>query len=299
MISNSRFDCPAPDRNPRSCSFAMPPLATDCHAHVIGPAHLYPFVADRAYTPPDALLPDYLKVAETLGFRRIVLVQPSMHGTDNTVMLAALETVRAQGIDCFAIAGITPVIRDNELKLLHESGVRGVRLNMIYRGGEAANIDSTAQLAARLRELGWCLEILVDVSLLGPELLSFDELGVPLVVDHFGHMPARNGPHDPGFQALLELVRRGNTYVKLSGAYRLADGPDFPADEITTLARALVDTAPDRMLWGTDWPHTMCMIPMPNDGALLDLLGEWVPDAATRNKILVDNPAAVYGFTRA
>src|SRR5690606_22595401 len=112
------------------------------------------------------LLPDYLKVAETLGFRRIVLVQPSMHGTDNTVMLAALETVRAQGIDCFAIAGITPVIRDNELKLLHESGVRGVRLNMIYRGGEAANIDSTAQLAARLRELGWCLEILVDVSLL-------------------------------------------------------------------------------------------------------------------------------------
>ena len=296
---NQQLDCAAPDPSPRRACIEVPELATDCHAHVIGPASLYPFVADRTYTPPDALLPDYLTVIQTLGFRRIVLVQPSMHGTDNSVMLEALNVARTRGIDGFAIAGIAPDCRDNELILLHENGVRGIRLNMIYRGGDAANIDSTARLAARLRDLNWCLELLVDVSLLGRELLSFDKLGVPLVVDHLGHMPARNGPDDPGFQALLELIRRGNTYVKLSGAYRLAEGPDFPADEVATLARALVEAGPERMLWGTDWPHTMCRIPMPNDGALLDLLGEWVPDSATRNKILVDNPAALYGFTRA
>jgi predicted TIM-barrel fold metal-dependent hydrolase len=275
----------------------MPPLATDCHAHVIGPAHLYPFVADRTYTPPDALLPDYLHVIETLGFQRIVLVQPSMHGTDNSVMLDAIDTARSHGINGVAIAGVAPDISDKELKSLQERGVRGIRLNVIYRGGEAANIDSTARLAARLRDLNWCLEILVDVSLLGPELLSYDKLGVPLVVDHLGHMPASRGPNDPGFRALIELVRRGNTYVKLSGAYRLAEGPDYPADDVATLARALVEAGPTRMLWGTDWPHTMCRIPMPNDGALLDLLGQWVPDATVRNKILVDNPAALYGFT--
>jgi 2-pyrone-4,6-dicarboxylate lactonase len=298
MIPNSRFDCPAPDPNPRRGRFPMPPLATDCHAHVIGPARLYPFVPDRAYTPPDALLTDYMHVIETLGFQRIVLVQPSMHGTDNTVMLDALEAARALGINGVAIAGIASGISDNELKLLDERGVRGVRVNMVYRGGNAAHIDSTARLAARLRELGWCLEILVDVSVFGPELLSFDKLGVRLVVDHLGHMPASKGLNDPGFQALLELVRRGNTYVKLSGAYRLAEGPDFPADNVAALARALVEAGPSRMLWGTDWPHTMCKIPMPNDGALLDMLADWVPDETTRNAILVDNPAALYGFTR-
>jgi predicted TIM-barrel fold metal-dependent hydrolase len=256
-------------------------------------------VPDRTYTPPDALLPEYLHVIQTLGLERIVLVQPSMHGTDNSVMLGALSAIHSQGIAGYAIAGIAADCSDNQLKTLHEGGVRGVRLNMLYRGGKAANVDATAQIAARLRTMNWCLEMLVDVSFLGAELLSYDKLGVPLVIDHLGHMPARQGPSDPGFQALLELVRRGNTWVKLSGAYRLADGPDFPAAEIADLARALVETAPTRMLWGTDWPHTMCSIPMPNDGALLDLLAEWIPDERTRNLILVDNPADLYGFTRA
>ena len=147
--------------------------------------------------------------------------------------------------------------------------------------------------------MNWCLEMLVDVSMLGRELLTYDKLGVPLVIDHFGHMPASKGPDDPGFQALLELVRRGSTWVKLSGAYRLAEGATFPTAEVAALARALVEAAPTRMLWGSDWPHTMCSVPMPNDGELLDLLAEWVPDERTRNMILVDNPAELYGFTRA
>ncbi len=242
---------------------------------------------------------DYLYVVETLGFQRIVLVQPSMHGTDNSVMLSALQAAQSRGIEGFAIAGIAPDCSDNQLQLLQKSGVRGIRVNMIYRGGKAANVDAAAQVAARLRAMNWCLEMLVDVSLLGTELLSYDKLGVPLVIDHLGHMPARKGPDDPGFQALLELVRRGNTWVKLSGAYRLAEGTTFPAAEVAALARALVEAAPTRMLWGTDWPHTMCSVPMPNDGALLDLLAEWVPDERIRNMILVENPAALYGFTRA
>jgi predicted TIM-barrel fold metal-dependent hydrolase len=295
----TQFDCAPPDLRPKRASFSTPRFATDCHAHVIGPAALYPFVDDRTYTPPDATLQDYLHVVDTLGFQRIVLVQPSMHGTDNTVMLDALKTARTVGHDGCAIAGIAPDCSDNELKSLHESGVRGVRVNMIYRGGKVANVDSASQVAERLRSMNWCLEMLVDVSMLGRELLMYDELGVPLVIDHLGHMPARKGPDDPGFQALLELVRRGNTWVKLSGAYRLAEGTTFPKDDIAMLARALVEAAPTRMLWGSDWPHTMCSVPMPNDGELLDLLAEWVPDARTRNMILVDNPAELYGFTRA
>lgn len=290
--------CPAPDPRPRRPSFAIPPHACDCHAHVIGPAKLHPFVPDRSYTPPDALLPDYLHVVRTLGFQRIVLVQPSMHGTDNTVMLDALRAARERGIEGCAIAGIAENCSDGELQALYEQGVRGVRLNMIYRGGQAADVEAAPKLAARLRTLGCCLELLVDVSQLGQRLLEFDKLGVPLVIDHLGHLPARKGPGDPGFQALLELVRRGNTFVKLSGAYRLADGPHFPADEIAALARALIDAAPQRMLFGTDWPHTLCTVPMPNDGDLLDLLAHWAPDERTREIILVDNPAALYGFAR-
>jgi predicted TIM-barrel fold metal-dependent hydrolase len=274
----------------------MPLRACDCHAHVIGPAELYPFVPDRSYTPPDALLPDYLHVVRTLGFQRIVLVQPSMHGTNNSVMLDALGRAREGGIEGCAIAGVAEDCSESELETLHERGVRGVRLNMIYRGGQAAVLDAAPKVAARLRRLGWCLELLVDVSQLGGQLLAFDKLGVPLVIDHLGHMPAHNGPDDPGFRALLELVMRGNTFVKLSGAYRLADGPPFPASEIAALARALIDAAPQRMLFGTDWPHTLCSVPMPNDGDLLDLLAGWAPDERTRKMILVDNPAALYGF---
>lgn len=294
-----QFDCKGPDPQPRRASFTPPRLATDCHAHVIGPAGLYPFVDDRAYTPPDATLQDYLHVVDTLGFQRIVLVQPSMHGTDNTVMLDALKTARAAGHDGCAIAGIAPDCSDNDLETLHNRGVRGVRINMIYRGGKAANVDAVSQVATRMRTMNWCLEMLVDVSMLGRELLMYDKLGVPLVIDHLGHMPASKGPDDPGFQALLELVRRGSTWVKLSGAYRLAEGATFPKADIAMMARALVEAAPTRMLWGSDWPHTMCSVPMPNDGELLDLLAEWVPDERTRNMILADNPAELYGFTRA
>jgi predicted TIM-barrel fold metal-dependent hydrolase len=265
---------------------------------VIGPARLHPFVPDRSYTPPDALLPDYLEVVRTLGFGRIVLVQPSMHGTDNTVMLDALNAARERGIDGRAIAGVAEDCSDSELEALNAGGVRGIRLNMIYRGGQAADFDAAPRLAARLRSFGWCLELLVDISQFGKRLLAFDRLGVPLVIDHLGHMPARNGPGDPGFQALIELVRRGNTYVKLSGAYRLADGPHFPAEEIAVLARALIDAGPRRMLFGTDWPHTLCPVPMPNDGELIDLLAQWAPDERTRRTILVDNPATLYAFDR-
>ncbi|MGD9920632.1 MAG: amidohydrolase [Pseudorhodoplanes sp.] len=289
------LDCPRPDPHPRPATFPIAPGACDCHAHVIGPSHLHPFVHDRAYTPPDALLPDYLHVVRMLGLQRIILVQPSMHGTDNTVMLNALRDARAEGIQGYAIAGVEEDCSEEDLQRLHDRGVRGIRLNMIYGGGNAANIGAAAKLAGKLAPLGWCLELLLDVSHFGANLTEFDDLGVPLVMDHFGHMAAHKGPDDPGFRALIELVERGNTWVKLSGSYRLAGDTDFRAD-VKRLARALVEADPERMLWGTDWPHTLCSIPMPNDGDLLNLLADWVPDPTTRTRILVHNPAALYGF---
>ena len=283
--------CPPPDRHPRRPRARIPGGATDCHSHVIGPARQYPFVADRSYTPPDALLTDYLHMLRTLGLERAVLVQPSMHGSDNTVMMSALA---AAGIDMRAIVVIPPDIGERDLITLHERGARGVRINLIYSGGNVG-IGAATEMAARIRDFGWHLELLADVSQIADSLPALSKISVPLVFDHFGHMPAGRGVASSGFMALLEMVRRGSTWVKLSGAYRIAGG-DFPYSDARSLCDALVEANADRMLWGTDWPHTVCPYPMPNDGDLLDLICEWLADDDLIKKVLVANPSSLYRF---
>jgi len=284
--------CPPPDPFPRRPRHPVPAGATDCHAHIIGPASRYPFVENRSYTPPDALLPDYLHVLKTIGFTRAVLVQPSMHGDDNTVMMTAMA--EAHGIDMRAVVVVPPTIDEASLVHLHQRGARGVRINLIYSGGNV-DVASAAEIAARIRDLGWHLQLLADVSQIGDALLDLEKLPVPLVFDHLGHLPAGKGVADRGFSALLEMVKRGRTWVKLSGAYRLAD-TDLPYPDVRPFCDMLVAANADRMLWGTDWPHTVCRHRMPNDGDLVELICDWLGSEPLIRKVFVTNPERLYGF---
>ena len=283
--------CAGPDPQPRQPRLAVPSLACDTHAHVFGPTTRYAYTPDRSYTPPDAPLAAYRHMLATLGLGRGVLVQPSVYGTDNRLLC---DSLAAGGSDLRGVAVVDAEIGDDALEDLHRLGVRGLRMNLLFKGGVPFALAET--LAARVRPLGWHLQLLIDVSVFGDLRTRLSRLPVDVVVDHMGHLPAALGIDHPGFQALLALVRDGRCWVKLSGAYRLTGERLPPYNDVTPFARALVATAPERMLWGSDWPHPMIRLPMPNDGELLDLLADWVPEEDTRRRILVDNPARLYDF---
>ncbi len=293
MRQKTPFDahCPPPQAQPRKPSTRIPKGATDCHAHVIGPAWRYPFVASRSYTPPDALLEDYRHMLRTLGLSRSVLVQPSMHGDDNTVMMHAIA--EATDIKMRAVVVVPPDIEEAKLQELHDAGARGVRINLIYAGGNV-DLRAASQLAARIRDFGWHMQVLADVSAIPDVMPMLARLPVPVVFDHFGHMPAGKGVNDKGFTALVEMVKGENTWVKLSGAYRLSS-QRFPYADVWPLCDALVAANPDRLVWGTDWPHTVTP-DMPNDGDLIDLICSWLSDPLLIEKILVWNPTQLYRF---
>jgi predicted TIM-barrel fold metal-dependent hydrolase len=283
-------DCPGPDPHPRTASrFAVPPGAVDTHAHVIGLPPDYPFVEGRSYTPPAATPEAYLAMLDATGMTHGVLVQVSVHGTDNRLML---ETLRANSRRLRGIAVIPLGLPDRELAALKEAGVVGLRLNVLYGGG--IGFDQVEAYGALAREMGWHLQFLIDARQLPPLAGRLAALPVPFAVDHIGHMPTRCGVDDEGFRTLVSLVRDG-AWVKLSGAYRMT-GEGLPYRDTTPFAQALMRAAPERCVWGSDWPHVAQWDPMPNVGDLLDLLAEWVPDEAARHRVLVDNPARLYGF---
>lgn len=282
--------CPPPDPKPRGASrFTVPRGAVDTHAHVIGLPPDHPLVPERSYTPPAATPDAYLAMLDATGMTYGVLVQVSVHGTDNRLLL---ETLRAHPRRLRGIAVVDLALSERELAALKEAGVVGLRVNVLYGGG--VGFDALDGYGALCREMGWHLQLLVDARDLvdlGPRLFR---TGVPLVVDHMGHFPTSRGVDDPGFRALVDLVRAGG-WVKISGAYRLSvEGP--PYRDTVPFARALVAAAPDRCVWGSDWPHVANWEAMPNVGDLLDLLADWVPDEGVRRRVLVDNPHRLYGF---
>lgn len=283
--------CQAWDPAPRPARFTPPPGAVDTHFHVFGPVERYPYVPGRSYTPPDAPLAAYEHMLATLGVERAVIVHPSVYGTDNR---ASLDALRESRLEMRAIAVVDDAVTEVELREMDALGVRGVRVNLLFGGGIAFEVAE--RIARRIADLGWHLQLLVDVSQF--EALEARLLRLPLdtVVDHLGHMPTGKGLDHPGFQALLRLVASGRTWVKLSGTYRITREQQAPYGDVAPFARALIACNPERMLWATDWPHPAVQIPMPNDGALLDMLADWAPEAAVRNRILVDNPAQLYGF---
>ncbi|MBY0296102.1 MAG: amidohydrolase family protein [Methylobacterium sp.] len=283
-------DCPGPDPHPRGPSrFTVPPGAVDAHAHVIGLPPEHPFVPARSYTPPAATPEAYLAMLDATGMSYGVLVQVSVHGTDNRLMV---ETLRANRARLRGIAVIPPGLPERDLAALAEAGVVGLRLNVLYGGG--IGFEALETYGALAREMGWHLQFLVDARHLPPLAPRLARLPVPFVVDHMGHMPTRAGVGDEGFRTLVALVRDG-AWVKLSGAYRLT-GEDLPYRDTIPFAQALHHAAPERCVWGSDWPHVAQWQPMPNPGDLLDLLADWVPDEAARHRVLVDNPARLYGF---
>jgi len=270
----------------------MPSSACDCHAHVLGPPDIYPYVAERSYTPPTATLEAYQSLHRVLGIERAVIVQPSVHGTDNRV---TLDAITGYGSNARGIAVVDVTVDDTELSRLNDGGIRGLRLNLLFGGG--VGIQALEPLAERIADMGWHIQLLLDARDLVDLAPRLRRLPVQVVVDHMGYMNVAHGIDHPGFRTLVELVRDGVCWIKLSGNYRISEqGP--PYTDAVPFARALIEAGPQRMVWGTDWPHPALNDFMPNDGDLLDALDDYAPDAELKRTILVDNPAQLYGFSK-
>ena len=288
--------CAAPDPNPRLPRIPFPQGACDCHAHIFGPATQFPYARERIYTPPDCTWAHYRHLLDTLGLDRAVLVQPSAYGSDNAAMLAALA---AAGPGVRAVAVLDPQVAAGELEALQRAGVRGLRFNLVDRH-DARNVipvDALRSVAQRIAPLGWHLEFLVNLDEAGAFASALDGLGVPVVLGHMGYPRggARGWAAHAAFADLGHLLQTGRCWVKLTGPYRISGG-ELPYDDVDEIALQLIEAAPGRMLWGTDWPHAIMKKNMPNDADLCDLLERWAPDARVRARILVDNPAELYGF---
>lgn len=283
---------PRRDSHPPT-AFTLPEAATDAHCHIFGPAHRFPFATNRTYTPPDSGLDEFRALQSRLGLSRAVFVQASCHGTDNSAMLNAL----IEGAGSYAgVAMIDDSHSDADLSELHAAGVRGIRFNFVRHLGGAPDLDKLWRLIGRVEPLGWHVELHFDAKDLPEYSDLFAAMPVSYIIDHMARVDATAGVAQAPFQHLLGLLGNDEkAWVKISGAERLtADGPP-PYDDVVPYARALVEAAPDRVLWGTDWPHPNVRH-MPDDGDLVDLLAIIAPSEQLRHKILVSNPQSLYDF---
>jgi 2-pyrone-4,6-dicarboxylate lactonase len=259
---------------------------------VFGPAARFAFSSDRSYTPPDSGIEDFERLQQRLGLSRAVFVQASCHGTDNAAMVNALR----RGNGRYAgVAMIDESFTDAEIAALHAVGVRGTRFNFVKHLGGAPDLDVFWRLVDRVQPYGWHIVLHFDAQDLPEYAELLDRMPCPFVIDHMARVPTADGIEQQPFQTLLNLMRDERAWVKISGTERLtADGPP-PYDDVVPFAQALVAAAPGRVLWGTDWPHPNVRH-MPDDGDLVDLLVDLIPDEATRQRVLVDNPAMLYDF---
>lgn len=286
------LDCPAVDPAPRAPRFRLPPDAWDAHAHVFGPESRYPYSPRRGYTPPDAPLEAYESLHRKLGVARGVLTQPSVYGVDNAAMLDALARSRGR---LMGVAAVGADVSDKALSNLHDAGVRGIRVNLADKGGNPFDSFSEVRtMGERLKSMAWHMEFLIHAHEFPDLRKTFSSLPVPCVFGHMGYVPATRGLKP--LQEFFDLLKEGRAWVKLTGAYRITNLGRTPYADVDPIARALIDAAPDRVVWGTDWPHPVCRIPMPNDGDLLDQLLDWAPEESVRRKILVDNPLELFGL---
>jgi len=286
--------------------FDVPSGACDCHTHIFGDARQFPWTAARVYTPEPASIAEMRSLHRALHMERVVVVQPSVYGTDNA---CTLDAVRQLGQRARAVAVINERAPSSALDALDAAGVRGIRLNLATAGqtdaGRARDrlLRSVEQLAGR----NWHIQMYTAMAVIEAIRDRIAESPVPIVFDHFGGAQAALGTAQPGFDALLGLLRAGKAYVKISGAYRSSNAaPDYA--DVAPLAKALIAANPQRILWGSDWPHPDSsivagmkatdiapLLPI-DDGRVLNQLEVWTPDPAQRRTILVENPARLYGF---
>ncbi|HEY7377519.1 MAG TPA: amidohydrolase family protein, partial [Steroidobacteraceae bacterium] len=281
------------DPDTRKPTYTPPPGACDAHCHIFGPGDKYPYAPDRTYTPPDAPLEKFRELQKILGLSRAVLVNASCHGRDNTVIL---DAIAQSGGRYRGVANADDSFTERDFERLHAGGCRGVRFNFVKHLGGVPDMDEFRRVIARVQPLGWHVVLHFDAS----DLVEFDSmlrrLPVPFIVDHMGRVPTRDGLQQEPFQRLLALARTNDDcWVKICGAERISSaGPPFT--DAVPFAQELIRAAPDRILWGTDWPHPNISRAMPNDGDLVDLIPLFAADAAMRKRFLVDNPQRLYGF---
>jgi 2-pyrone-4,6-dicarboxylate lactonase len=272
----------------RRPAFRLPPLACDAHCHVFGPAAAFPYAPDRRYTPADAPKEALAALHDRLGIGRAVIVQASCHGTDNAAMLdcIAADPARYRGV-----AIVDDNATERNYAALHAGGVRGVRFNFVKHLGGAPDMAVFHRVIDHIRPLGWHVVLHLDapdIASLAPMVAA---LPVTAVIDHMGRAPAADGVDQPPFRTLLELAQREHVWVKVSGAERIAAPPFLSA---IPFAKALMRAAPDRVMWGTDFPHPNLKHPV-NEADLVDMLPDY-GEAAALQALLVDNPARLYGF---
>ena len=278
--------------DPSRPKFTPPPGAVDAHCHVFGPGDVFPFAETRKYTPCDAPKEKLWELRKFLGFERSVIVQATCHGADNRALVDALENSNGSAR---GVATVTRGISDDELRALHASGVRGVRFNFVKRLVDALPKDNLTEIAHRIKDLGWHVVIYFEAPDL-PELFDFfTSLPTAVVVDHMGRPDVTQDPSGEEFGLFMRLMRENqNFWSKVSCPDRLtvSGPPDY--DDVVPFAQRLVEAFPDRVLWGTDWPHPNLKSHMPDDGKLVDFIPRIARTADLQRKLLVDNPMRLY-----
>lgn len=281
----------APDYNPVKPTYVPPPNACDAHCHIFGPEAQFPFAATSTYKPADAPKAMLRKLHAHIGITRAVLVQASCHGTDNRAMLDAI----ADSNDTYrGVAMVDNAITDAELSAMHEGGVRGVRFNFVRHLGGAPDLDTFFGIVNRIKVLGWHVVLHLDSADILTYSSMLDAIPVPFIIDHMGRAKVADGIEQAPFQSLLALMRNNpRAWVKISGAERIS-AAGAPFRDAIPFAAQLIAAAPERVLWGTDFPHPNITGDMPNDGELVNLFAEMCPDEALRHQILVENPDRLY-----
>jgi 2-pyrone-4,6-dicarboxylate lactonase len=279
----------APDPNPITPCYVAPPGACDAHCHIFGPEARFPYSPTRRYTPPDAPKEMLASLHRQLGLSRAVLVQASCHGTDNRAMLDAIASSHGAWR---GVAMVDATVTDAELETLHAGGVRGVRFNFVQHLGGAPDLATVDHMLRRVGSLGWHVVLHLDAQDIATYRTFLDRLRVPFVIDHMGRVKAALGLDQQPFRLLLDLMKSELAWVKVSGPERISTAGK-PFHDAVPFARALVEAAPDRTLWGSDFPHPNVKV-MPNDGELLDLFAKVTDDDGLRHRVLVDNPTRLY-----
>ena len=281
-----------PDPDTRTPIFRPPPFSCDTHTHIFGPDAIYPFSAERTYTPPEAPLAMFKALHAKIGFERAVVVNATLHGFDNRV---ATDAIAQSGGFYRGVANVTDSMSETDLQALDAAGIRGCRFIFLKRFGGVANPQAFQRIVARAAALKWHVVIYLDTEAVVDFAPLLRALPTPYLIDHMGTISAAKGLQGANFQALLDLQRSDEKcWVKISGPER-ASATGAPFHDAVPFAKALIDGAPDRVVWGSDWPHPNLKV-MPNDGDLVDLIPLYAPDPGVRQKLLVDNPARLYRF---